>query len=62
MATDNPFWGHRRHNTARPYRSLGQLTPAQADARPPEPINLADYRLRRQSILGGLTHEYQITA
>jgi len=50
------------HNTARPHRSLGQLTPTQADTKPPEPINLADYRLRRKSILGGLTHEYQIAA
>jgi putative transposase len=50
------------HNTARPHRSLGQLTPTQADTRPPAPINLADYRLRRKSILGGLTHEYQIAA
>ena len=29
------------YNTARPHRALGQLTPAQADTRPPEPVNLA---------------------
>jgi transposase InsO family protein len=50
------------HNTARPHRSLGQLTPAQAETKAPAPINLADYRLRRKTILGGLTHEYHIAA
>jgi putative transposase len=49
------------YNTARPHRALGQLAPAQADSRPPE-INLADYRIRRKQVLGGLTHEYQIAA
>jgi putative transposase len=49
------------YNTARPHRSLGQLAPAQADTRPPE-INLAEYRIRRKQVLGGLTHEYQIAA
>src|SRR5690348_4471823 len=52
----------RHYNTARPHRALGQLTPAQADARPPGPINLADHRIRRKQILGGLTHEYYIAA
>lgn len=50
------------HNTARPHRSLGQLTPAQTETKSPEPIDLADYRLRRKAILGGRTHEYQIAA
>ena len=50
-----------QYNTARPHRSLGQLAPAQADTRPPE-INLAEYRIRRKQVLGGLTHEYQIAA
>jgi putative transposase len=49
------------YNTARPHRSLGQLPPARAHARPPE-INLADYRIRRKQVLGGLIHEYQIAA
>jgi hypothetical protein len=31
-------------------RSLGQLAPAQAETRPPEPIDLADYRIRRRPI------------
>jgi len=45
----------------RPHRALGQLAPAQADTRPPE-INLAEHRIRRKHVLGGLTHEYQIAA
>jgi transposase InsO family protein len=49
------------YNSARPHRALGQLAPAQADSRPPE-INLADYRIRRKQVPGGLTHEYQIAA
>jgi putative transposase len=50
------------YNTARPHRALGQLTPAQAGTRPPEPVNLAEHRIRRKQVLGGLTHEYQIAA
>jgi hypothetical protein len=34
----------RHYNTARPHRSLGQLTPTQANTRSPEPVNLAEYR------------------
>ena len=49
------------YNTARPHRSLGQLAPAQAPTRPPE-INLAEHRIRRKQVLGGLTHQYQIAA
>jgi transposase InsO family protein len=51
----------RHYNTARPHRALGQLAPAQAPARPPQ-INLAEHRIRRKQVLGGLTHEYQIAA
>ena len=40
----------------------GQLTPAQADTRPPEPVNLAEHRIRRKQVLGGLTHEYHVAA
>ena len=43
---------------ARPHRSLGQLTPAQAQCGPPTPISLAEHRIRRRAILGGITHEY----
>jgi len=50
------------YNEARPHRSLGQLSPAQADIRPPEPVNLAEFRIRRKQVLGGLTHEYHIAA
>jgi putative transposase len=49
-------------NAARPHRSLGQLTPAQAGTRPPEPIDLADHRVRRKQVLSGLTHEYYVAA
>jgi putative transposase len=52
----------QHHNAARPHRALGQLTPAQADTRPPEPVNLAEHRIRRKQVLGGLTHEYYLTA
>jgi len=45
------------YNTARPHRSLGQLAPVQTPTRPPE-INLAEHRIRRKQVLGGLTHEY----
>ena len=49
------------HNAARPHRTLGQLTPAQAGIRPPQ-TNLAGHRIRRKQVLGGLTHEYQVAA
>jgi transposase len=52
----------RHYNTARPHRSLGQLTPAQAGTRQPEPVNLAEHRVRRKQVLSGLTHEYYIAA
>jgi putative transposase len=52
----------RHYNTARPHRALGQLAPAHAESGPPKPINLADHRIRRKQVLGGLTHEYQIAA
>jgi putative transposase len=51
----------QHYNTGRPHRALGQLAPAQAHTRPPQ-INLAEHRIRRKQILGGLTHEYQIAA
>jgi putative transposase len=52
----------RHYNAARPYRSLGELAPAQADTGPPKPINLAEHRIRRKQVLRRLTHEYQIAA
>ena len=39
-----------------------RLTPAQADTRRPEPVNIAEYRIRRKQVLGGLTHEYYVAA
>jgi transposase InsO family protein len=50
------------HKTARPHRSLGQLTPAQAETCPPKPVNLAEHRIHRKQILGGLAHEYYVAA
>jgi putative transposase len=50
------------YNTARPHRALGQLSPGQADARPPEPVNLAEVRICRKQVLDGLTHEYYVAA
>jgi transposase InsO family protein len=38
----------RHYNTARPHRALSQLAPAQAETRPPEPINLAEHQIRRK--------------
>jgi putative transposase len=49
------------YNTARPHRTLGQLPPDQANT-PPLPINLAEHRVRRKPVLGGLTSEYRIIA
>ena len=51
----------QHYNTARPHRALGQLASAQAHAGPPE-VNLAEHRVRRRQVLGGLTHEYQVAA
>jgi len=52
----------RHYNAARPHRSLGQLTPAQAETQPPQTINLAEHRIHRRQVLGGLTHEYYVAA
>jgi len=52
----------RHYNTARPHRSLGQLTPAQAGTCPPEQVNLAEHRIQRKQVLGGITHEYYVAA
>ena len=49
------------YNTARPHRTLRQLPPARAHARPPQ-TGLAGHRVRRKQVPGGLTHEYQIAA
>jgi putative transposase len=49
------------YNAARPHLTLGQLALAQAPTRPPQ-INLAEHRIRRNQVLSGLIHEYQIAA
>jgi putative transposase len=49
-------------NTARPHRTLGQLAPIQAETHPPQAINLANYQVRRRSIVDGLISEYQLAA
>jgi GNAT superfamily N-acetyltransferase len=45
-----------------PHRSLGQLIPAEAETQPPQTINLAEHRIHRRQVLGGLTHEYYVAA
>ncbi|MGP3958056.1 integrase core domain-containing protein [Nonomuraea sp. 3N208] len=50
------------YNTARPHRSIGQLSPAQAETGPPTPIDLANHRVHRRAVLGGLINEYQIAS
>lgn len=52
-------WLHH-YTHGRPHRSLGQLTPDQAEHAPPVPINLTEHRVRRRPILGGISHEYWI--
>jgi len=49
------------YNTARPHRVPGQFAPSQAHTRPAQ-INLAEQRIRRRQVLGGLTSESQIAA
>ena len=55
-------WHLMHYNTARPHCALGQLSPGQADTRPPEPVNLADVRICRKQVPDGLTHEYYVAA
>ncbi|MFC7588123.1 transposase [Nonomuraea antimicrobica] len=50
------------YNTARPHRGIGQMSPAQAETGPPTPIDLADQRVHRRTILGGLINEYRIAS
>jgi hypothetical protein len=47
-------------NSARPHRGIGQLSPSQAEAGPPSPVDLAGHRVHRRTILGGLINEYRI--
>jgi hypothetical protein len=52
----------QHYDNARPRRALGQLTPARAGTRPPDPVSLAEHWIRRKQVLGGLTGEYCIAA
>ncbi|WP_407941383.1 integrase core domain-containing protein [Nonomuraea cypriaca] len=52
----------QHYNTTRPHRSIGQLSPAQAETGPPTPIDLTNQRVHRKAILGGLINEYQIAS
>jgi hypothetical protein len=49
-------------NTTRPHRSPEQLTPLQAETRPPEPIDLAGHQVHRRPVPGGITSEYLYAA
>jgi transposase len=50
------------YNGQRPHRALSQLCPSQAEAGPPRPIDLAEHRVHRRAVLGGLINEYQIAS
>ena len=50
------------YNTARPHRGIGQLSPSQAETSPPTPIDLADHRVHRRAILGGLINGHRISS
>ena len=45
------------HNQHRPHRSLDGATPLKPL---PEPIDLEQYRIRRQARVGGLINEYRL--
>ncbi|MGW3661173.1 integrase core domain-containing protein [Streptomyces sp. NPDC005151] len=50
------------YNGQRPHRALRQLCPSQAEAGPPRPIDIAEHRVHRRAVLGGLINEYQISS
>jgi transposase InsO family protein len=47
------------HNQHRPHRSLDAAAPPKPL---PEPIDLEQYRIRRQARVGGLINEYRLVA
>jgi hypothetical protein len=49
-----------RHRPAAPCPR--QLTPAPAGTSPPEPVNLAQYWIRRKQVLSGPTYEYYVAS
>jgi hypothetical protein len=62
-------WDYTSHRTSRT-AVYGSRDPqarhphgdGEPDTRRPEPINLAEHRIRRKQVLGGLTHEYYVAA
>ena len=60
------YTSHRR--PGRPYTAAAirklviRMATENPDTRRPEPINLAEHRIRRKQVLGGLTHEYYVAA
>ncbi|WP_322973974.1 integrase core domain-containing protein [Actinacidiphila oryziradicis] len=50
------------YNEHRPHRALNQLCPSQTETGPPRPIDLAEHRVHRTAVLGGLINEYQIAS
>jgi hypothetical protein len=51
--------GTHNHNQHRPHRSLDGAAPLNPL---PEPIDLGQYRARRQARVGGLINEYRLVA
>ena len=47
------------HNQHRPHRALDAAAPLKP---PPEPIDLEQYRVRKQARVGGLINEYRLVA
>jgi putative transposase len=47
------------YNRHRPHQSLGQRSPDGDPQVPAQPIGLADGRIKRRPVLGGLINEYE---
>lgn len=47
------------YNGHLPHRALSQLRPSRAEAGAPRATNLAEHRVHRTAVLGGLIHEYR---
>jgi len=54
-------WPHRDDHDPGAHPLQDRIGIGQARAWPPQ-IDLAEHRVRRKQVLGGLTHEYQIAA
>ncbi|MGI5508688.1 integrase core domain-containing protein [Streptomyces sp. CA-106131] len=50
------------YNGHRPHCALSQLCPPQVEAGPPRPIDLAEHRIHRTAVLGGLIKEYEMAS